>query len=114
MGKDLFPLKFPLHLATQTVSSGNRYTFSMENEFIITEFIPCVSKFRDQHIFFPTNNINFITLNLKKAQIVLLGQDFLHEQVSVTFAKGEVLCIFMQYEMELMYTFGKIALNSFL
>ena len=43
------------------VSSGNRYTFSIENEFIITEFLPCVSQFGDQDMV------------------------FLQEQVSVTF-----------------------------
>ena len=40
---------------------------------------------------------------------MLSGQDFLHEQV--TFDKREVLCILMQYEVELMYTFGTIALK---
>ena len=33
----------------------------------------------------------------------------MHEQVSVTMDKREVLCILMQYEIELMYTFGIIA-----
>ena len=33
---------------TPTVSSGNRFTFSIENKFIITEFLPCVSQFGDQ------------------------------------------------------------------
>ena len=33
----------------------------------------------------------------------------MHEQVSVTMDKREVLCILMQYEFELMYTFGIIA-----
>ena len=33
----------------------------------------------------------------------------MHEQVSVTFDKREALCILMQYEIELMYTFGTIA-----
>ena len=37
------------------------------------------------------------------------GQGILHEQVSVTFDKREALCILMQYEIELMYTFGIIA-----
>ena len=32
-------------LTTTTVSSGNRYTFSIENKFIITEFLPHVSQF---------------------------------------------------------------------
>ena len=30
----------------------------------------------------------------------------MHEQVFVTFDKREALCILMQYEIELMYTFG--------
>ena len=48
-GTNLFPLKFPLYnRTTLTVSSGNRYTLSIENKFIITEFIPCVSQFGDQ------------------------------------------------------------------
>ena len=33
----------------------------------------------------------------------------LHEQVSVSFDKREALCILMQYEIELMYTLGTIA-----
>ena len=33
----------------------------------------------------------------------------MHEQVSLTFDKREALCIWMQYEIELMYTFGIIA-----
>ena len=33
---------------TLTVTSGNRYTISIENEFIITEFLPFVRKFCDQ------------------------------------------------------------------
>ena len=37
------------------------------------------------------------------------GQDLLHEPVSVSFDKREALCILMQYEIELMYTFGTIA-----
>ena len=37
------------------------------------------------------------------------GQGLLHEQVSVTFDKGEALCISMQYEIELIDTFEKIA-----
>ena len=32
-----------------TLSSGNRYTFSIENKFILTEFLPCVSLFGDQN-----------------------------------------------------------------
>ena len=61
LGTDLFPLKFPLynlqniHLRTPTVSSGNRYAFSFENKFIITEFLPCVSQFGDQDKFFCMN-----------------------------------------------------------
>ena len=71
-----------IHLTTQTVSSGNRYTFSIGNEFIITKFLSCVCQFFYQHIFFATNNSNFITLNLKRL-ICALMQDLLHEQVSV-------------------------------
>ena len=33
----------------------------------------------------------------------------MHEQVSVTLDKMEALCILMQYEVELMYTFGIIS-----
>ena len=33
----------------------------------------------------------------------------MHEQVSVTFDKEEALCILIQSEIELMYTFGIIA-----
>ena len=36
-------------------------------------------------------------------------QSLLYEQVSVTFDKKEALCVLMQYEIELMYTFGIIA-----
>ena len=41
--------------------------------------------------------------------ILRSGQGILHEQVSVSFDKREVLCILVQYEVELMYTFGIIA-----
>ena len=34
---------------------------------------------------------------------------FLHEQVSSSHDKREALCILLQYEIELMYTFGIIA-----
>ena len=37
------------------------------------------------------------------------GQGLLHEQVSVKFDKRETLCILMQYDIELMYTFWTIA-----
>ena len=57
----------------------------MENKFIITELLPRVRQFFGQ----------------KKV--------FLHEQVSVSLDKWEALCILMQYEIDLMYTFGKIA-----
>ena len=33
----------------------------------------------------------------------------MHEQVSVSLHKLEALCILMQYEIEMMYTFGVIA-----
>ena len=33
---------------TPTVRSGNRYALSIENKFIITELLPCVSQFGDQ------------------------------------------------------------------
>ena len=36
-------------------------------------------------------------------------QVFLHEQVSASLDKWEVLCILMQYEIKLMYTFGIIS-----
>ena len=70
---------------TLTVTSGNRYTFSIENKFIITELLSCVRHF------------------------VIRTRSFLHEQVSVSLDKWEALCILMQYEMELMYTFEIIA-----
>ena len=70
---------------TPTVTSVNRYTISIENKFIITELFPCVRQFCDQN------------------------KAFLHEQVSVSLDKREALCILMQYEIELMYTFGTIA-----
>ena len=41
--------------------------------------------------------------------ILRFRQGILHEQVSVSLDKREVLCILMQYEIELMYTFGSIA-----
>ena len=70
---------------TPTVTSGNRYTISFENKFIITELLPCVRQICDQN------------------------KVFLHEKVSVSLDKWEALCILMQYEIELMYTFGIIA-----
>ena len=69
---------------TLTVTSGNRYTISIENKFIITEFLPCVRQFGDQI------------------------KVFLHESVSVSLDKWEALCILMQYEIEMMYTSGII------
>ena len=39
--------------------------------------------------------------------ILWSGQGILHDHVS--FDKREVLCILMQYEAELMYTFGTMA-----
>ena len=38
-----------IHLTTPTVTSRNRYTFSIENKFIITELLPCVRHFCDQN-----------------------------------------------------------------
>ena len=70
---------------TPTVTSGNRYTISIENEFIITELLPCVREFCDQN------------------------KVFLYEQVSFSLDKWDALCILVQYEIELMYTFGIIA-----
>ena len=70
---------------TPTVTSGNRYSISIENNFIITELLTCVRQFCDQN------------------------KVFLHEQVSVLLDKWESLCILMQYEIELLYTFGIIA-----
>ena len=47
--------------------------------------------------------------------IWLSGQSLKHEQVSVTFDNIKAkLCILMLYEIELMYTFGIIALYIFL
>ena len=40
-------------------------------------------------------------------------QGILHEQVYVTFDKRESLCILMQYEIEMMYTFGIISSEFF-
>ena len=68
-----------------TVTSGNIYTISIEKKIIITELLPCVRQFCGQ-------------INV-----------FLHEQVSVSLDKWDTLCILMQYEIELMYTFGIIA-----
>ena len=73
------------HLTTTKVTSGNRYTISIENKFIKTELLPCVRQFCDQN------------------------RVFLHEQVSMSLDKWEALCILMQYVIELMYTFGIIA-----
>ena len=70
---------------TPTVNSGNRYTISIENKFILTELLPCVRQFCDQF------------------------KVFLHEQVSFSLDKWEALCILMQYEIELMYIFVIIA-----
>ena len=70
---------------TPTVTSGNRYTISTENKSIITELLPCVRQFCDQN------------------------KVFLHEQASVSLDEWEALYIMMQYEIELMYTFGIIA-----
>ena len=65
--------------------SGNRYTISIENKFIITELLPCVRQFCFQN------------------------KVFLHEQVSFSLDKWEAVCILMQYDIELMYAFGIIA-----
>ena len=70
---------------TPTVTPGNRNTISIENKFIITELLPCVRQFCDQN------------------------KVFLHEQVSVSLYKWEALGILMQYEIELIHTFGRIA-----
>ena len=40
---------------------------------------------------------------------VIRTRPFLHIQLSVSLDKWEALCILMQYEIELMYTFGIIA-----
>ena len=40
-------------------------------------------------------------------------QGLVHEHVSFTFDKREAFCILMQYEIELVYTFGINHLNSF-
>ena len=70
---------------TPTVTSGNRYTIYIEYKFIIRELLPCVRQFCDQN------------------KVLLL------EQVSKSVDKWEALCILMQYEIELMYTFGILA-----
>ena len=70
---------------TPTVTSGNRYTISIENKFIITEFLPSARQLCDQN------------------------KVFLNEQVSVSLDKWEALCILKQYKIELMYTFRIIA-----
>ena len=69
---------------TLTVTSGNRYIISIENKFSITELLPCVRQFCDQN------------------------KVFLHEKVSISLDKWKALCILMQYDIELMYTFGMI------
>ena len=69
---------------TPTVTSGNRYAIYIENKLIITELLPCVNQLCDQF------------------------KVFLQEQISVSLDKWEALCILMQYEIELMYTFGII------
>ena len=56
-----------IHLTTPNVTSGNRYTISIENKFIISELLPCVRQFCDQN------------------------KVFLHEQVSVLLDKWEAL-----------------------
>ena len=66
---------------TPTVSSGNRYTISIENKFIITEFLPCVSQFSDQ--------AKVLCMNMYLSHLI----------------RGK-LCV---YEIGLMYTFGIIA-----
>ena len=70
---------------TPTVTSWNRNAISIENKFIITDLWPCVRQFCDQN------------------------RVFLHEQVSVPLDKWEALCILMQSEIDLMFTFGIIA-----
>ena len=77
--------KWLIHYTTAAPTSGNRYTISIENNFIITEFLLCVRQFGDQN------------------------KVFLHEQVSVSLEKWEALCNLIQYEAELMYTYGIIA-----
>ena len=72
---------------TLTVTSENRYAISIGNKLIITELLPCARQFCDQN------------------------KVFLHEQVSVSLDKWEALCIWMQYEIELLNTFGIIAFS---
>ena len=74
-GNGSVSIKIP-SLYLTTLASGNRYTFSVENKFIITEFLPCVRQFCNQN------------------------KVFLHEQVSVSLDKWEALCILMQYELK--------------
>ena len=88
-GNGSVSIEFPsllqnIHLTTTTVTSGNRYTISIKNKFIITELLPCLRQFCDQN------------------------KVFLHEHVSASLDKWEALCILMQYKIELMYTFGII------
>ena len=44
--------------------------------------------------------------------ILCSGHGLLHEHVSVSFDKREAMCILMQYEIELMYTFETIHFNT--
>ena len=64
-----------------------------------------------QYIFFATNNINFITLNLKRLKLCSEDKTFCMNRFLSHLIRGNFLCILMQYEMELMYTFGTIALK---
>ena len=48
-----------IRLSTLTLSSRNRYTFSIENKFIITEFLPCVSQFDEQDKLFCMVSVKF-------------------------------------------------------
>ena len=44
-----------IYLMTPTVTSGNKYTFYIENKLIITELLPCVRQFCDQDKVFCMN-----------------------------------------------------------
>ena len=59
-------LKQNIHLWTPTENLRNRYTFSIENKFIITEFLTCVSQFGDQDNVFHTNRF---LLQLKRGKL---------------------------------------------
>ena len=60
----------------------------------------------------PLGSGELITLNLKRLKLCSEDKIFYMNRFLLHLIKREVLCFLMQYEMKLMYTFGKIA-NSF-